>query len=451
MDTVYRCCAGLDVHKQSVQVCVRVLDDKGQSHQWFKKFGTMTSDLLELSGWLSQFGVTHVAMESTGVLWKPIFNILECGFTVWVCNAQHMKQVPGRKTDMKDCVWIAQLLQHGLLKPSFVPERALRDLRDLTREHAQLMGEVTRVKNRIHKILQDANIKASSVMSDVMGVSGRAILKAIVEGNDDPAALAELARGRLRRKMEELVAALTGKIQDHHRFMLKEHLRHLAAVEIVTGEIDARIEQVVACEALNRPRTDAAPVVLNPARTDATPVASSQEGAAPTRPWVPPLRDCLDIADSIPGINMRIGSGILAETGTDMSQFPTAAHLASWAGMSPGNNESAGKRKSGKTEHGDRWLCRLLTQAAWAVTREKEPSYLKSLYNRIARRRGKKRAIVAVGHAILCILHHLLSTGAYYHDLGPQYFDKLNSERTKHYLVKRLETLGFSVQLQPAA
>jgi transposase len=378
-------------------------------------------------------------MESTGVLWKPIFNILECGFTVWVCNAQHIKQVPGRKTDMKDCVWIAQLLQHGLLKPSFVPQRALRDLRDLTREHAQLMGEVTRVKNRIHKILQDANVKASSVMSDVMGVSGRAILKAIVEGNDNPAELAELARGRLRRKMDDLVAALTGKIQDHHRFMLKEHLRHLTALEVLTREIDARIEQVAACEA------------LNPARTDAVPVAPSQEGASAPRPWVPPLTDCLDIADSIPGINIRIASGILAETGTDMSQFPTAAHLASWAGMSPGNNESAGKRKSGKTGHGDRWLCRLLTQAAWAATREKKPSYLKSLYNRIARRRGKKRAIVAVGHSILCILHHLLSTGAYYHDLGSQYFDKLNAERTKHYLVKRLETLGFSVQLQPAA
>jgi transposase len=415
------------------------MDQDGSVTQRTQRFGTMTGDLLQLRDWLSGFKVTHVAMESTGVLWKPVFNILEDAFTVWVCNAQHIKQVPGRKTDVTDCQWIAQLMQYGLLHPSFVPQRALRELRDLTRERAQMMNEVTRVKNRIHKVLEDANIKASCVMSDVLGVSGRAILTAIVEGTEDPAALAELARGRLRSKTQELRAALQGRVSEHHRFMLREHLRHLKALEILVGELEARIESACQHEALNPPQL----------RESAPP--SGEDEPSCTARYVPPFRDCLELLDSIPGVNTCIAQTILAEIGTDMAQFPTPGQLASWAGICPGNSESAGKRHSGKTRHGNRWLRRVLTQAAWAATHEKPGSYLKSVYRRIARRRGKKRALVAVAHAILIIAHCLLSTGAYYHDLGQDYFDHLNEERLTRYLVKRLESLGHAVELQPVA
>ena len=439
METIYRRCAGLDVHKESNQVCVRIMNDDGGVDQRTERFGAMTGDLLRLRDWLSELKVTHVAMESTGVLWKPVFNILEGAFTLWVCNAQHIKQVPGRKTDVKDCQWIAQLLQYGLLQPSFVPHRGLRELRDLTRERAQMMGEVTRVKNRIHKVLEDANVKASCVMSDVLGVSGRAILAAIVEGTEDPEALAELARGRLRAKTEELRDALEARITDHHRFMLREHLRHLKALEILVGEIEARIDTVCASDAINPPQ----------ARQE-TPPSGKGETPGPEH-FVPPFQDCVELLDSIPGVNICIAQTILAEIGTDMAQFPTGGNLASWGGLCPGNCETAGKRHNGKTRHGNRWLRRVLSQAAWAATHEKPGSYLKSLYRRIARRRGKKRAIVAVGHTILLIAHCLLSTGAYYYDLGQDYFDHLDEERLTRYLVKRLESLGHAVELQPAA
>ena len=439
METIYRRCAGLDVHKKSIQVCVRIMENDGCVTQQTHRFGTMTGDLLQLRDWLSAQKVTHVAMESTGVLWKPVFNILEDAFTVWVCNAQHIKQVPGRKTDVRDCQWIAQLMQHGLLQPSFVPQRALRELRDLTRERAQMLGEVTRVKNRIHKVLEDANIKASCVMSDVLGVSGRAILTAIVEGQEDPAQLSELARGRLRKKQQELRAALQGRVRDHHRFMLREHLRHLHALEVLVGEMEARIDVACESEALNPPQL-----------AEQAPASADQPGAC-DEPFVPPFRDCVELLDSIPGVNTCIAQTILAEIGTNMAQFPTPGHLASWAGICPGNSETAGKRHSGKTRHGNRWLRRILTQAAWAATHEKPGSYLKSVYRRIARRRGKKRALVAVAHAILVIAHCLLSTGAYYQDLGQDYFDHLNEERLTRYLVKRLESLGHAVELQSVA
>ena len=439
METIYRRCAGLDVHKESNQVCVRIMDNDGSVEQQTERFGAMTGDLLRLRDWLSELKVTHVAMESTGVLWKPVFNILEDAFTVWVCNAQHIKQVPGRKTDVRDCQWIAQLMQHGLLHPSFVPQRALRELRDLTRERAQMMGEVTRVKNRIHKVLEDANIKASCVMSDVLGVSGRAILTAMVEGTEDPAALAELARGRLRAKTPELRAALQGRMSEHHRFLLREHLRHLRALEVLVGEMEARIDLACENEALNPLQ-----------RREPAPPSGEQENSCTGR-FVPPFRDCVELLDSIPGVNTCIAHAILAEIGTDMAQFPTSGQLASWAGMCPGNSETAGKHHSGKTRHGNRWLRRVLTQAAWAATHEKPGSYLKSLYRRIARRRGKKRALVAVAHAILVIAHCLLSTGAYYYDLGQDYFDHLNEERLTRYLVKRLESLGHAVELQSVA
>jgi transposase len=407
MDVVYPCCAGLDVHKETVAVCVLWTGEKGRHQEEVRTFGTMTRDLLALSGWLASKGVTHVAMESTGVFWKPIFNILEGRFEVVLVNARHIKQVPGRKTDVKDCQWIAQLLQHGLVRGSFIPPLVLRQLRDLTRHRAQMVGEESRIANRVLKVLEDANIKLGSVASDALGVSGRAILKAIQEGEERPDVLADLARGRLRSKLPDLKAALEGRLTDHHRFLLRMLGQHLDYLEKITADLDTRIEELMR-----------------------------------------PFQAEVDLLKTIPGVKDQVAAALVAEVGVDMSQFPTELHLSAWAGMCPGNNESAGKRKSGHTAKGNRWLRRALSQAAWAASHTKN-TYLSAQYRRLAGRRGKKRAIVAVGHTILVIAYHMLNRRQPYQELGGDFFDRFRPEHLKRALVRRLEKLGYEVELRP--
>jgi transposase len=407
METIYRCCAGLDVHKMTVVACVRQVEPSGRVREAVRTFGTMTAELLLLSEWLAEAGVSHVAMESTGVFWKPVFNLLEGRFEVLLVNPRHMKQVPGRKTDAKDSQWIAQLLQCGLLRGSFIPPKSIRELRDLTRQRSQLVAEKAAVANRIQKVLEDANVKLAGVATDVLGVSGRAMIRALIAGQDDPAELAELARRRLRRKLPELRAALQGRVSEHHRFLLRHLMSHLDALEGLITELNLRIVAVVA-----------------------------------------PFAEAVERLKTIPGIDQRTAEGLVAEVGTDMGRFPTAGHLASWAGMCPGNHESAGKHRSGRTTKGDRWLRRVLTQAAWAASHTKG-TYLSAQYHRLAARRGKKRAVVALGHTLLVIAYHVLKDQTPYKELGADYLDRLEPERLTRQLVRRLEKLGHKVTLEP--
>jgi transposase len=407
VESLITCCAGLDVHKKTVVACVRRIDAVGSIHSEVRTFGTTTAELLELADWLALRDVTHVAMESTGVYWKPIFYLLEASFDVLLVNPQHISQVPGRKTDVKDCEWIAQLLQCGLLKRSFVPPRPIRELRDLTRQRSQIVAEKASVANRIQKVLEDANIKLGSVATDVLGVSGRAMIRAMIAGNEDADDLAELARMRLRKRIPELRAALQGRVTAHHRFMLRMLMNHLEALEGLIAGFNAQIERATA-----------------------------------------PFAEEIQRLATIPGVDRRTAEAVIAEIGPDMSWFRTADHLAAWAGMSPGNNESAGKRKSGRTTRGDRWLRQALTQAAWAASHTKG-TYLAAHYHRLAARRGKKRAIVAVGHTLLTIIYHLLTRKTEYHDLGADYLDRLNPDRLTRQLVRRLEKLGHKVTLEP--
>lgn len=423
METVFGRCAGLDVHKMFVMACVRVVDG-AMVHEEVRRFSTVTAELLALGDWLAEQMVTHVAMESTGVFWKPIYNLFEERFVVLLCNAQHLRQVPGRKTDVKDCQWIAHLLSCGLLKGSFVPQRPLRELRDLTRHRAQLMGEMTRAKNRIHKVLEDANIQLDCVASDILGVSGRAMLQAMIEGEENAEDLAQLARGRLRGKKKALEAALEGRIRDHHRFMLKIHYDHLHYLESQVGEMEDRITQVIHSEELNPPE---------------------DQGSASV-----PFHQAHELIDAIPGLNQRVIVSVLAEIGTNMDQFPSERHIASWTGICPGNHQSADKRKSGKTTKGSAWLRRALMEAAWAASRAKD-SYFAAQYTRIARRRGKKRALVAVAHSLLVTIYYMLKTKRPYRELGPDFFDRLNTDRLTNYFVKRLEALGHKVNIEKAA
>ncbi|HEY2428420.1 MAG TPA: IS110 family transposase [Acidimicrobiales bacterium] len=407
METIYRCSAGLDVHKMTVVACVRRAGPSGRVREEVRTFGTMTAELLLLSDWLAEAGVTHVAMESTGVYWKPIFNLLEGHLEVLLVNPRHIKQVPGRKTDVKDCQWIAQLLQCGLLRGSFIPPRPIRELRDLTRQRSQLVAEKASVANRIQKALEDANIKLAGVATDVLGVSGRAMIRALIAGQQDPEELAELARRRLRRKLPELRAALRGRVSEHHRFLLRHLMSHLDALEGLIAELDLRIAAAM-----------------------------------------PPFAEAAERLKTIPGVEQRTAEGLIAEIGTDMERFPTSGQLASWAGMCPGNNESAGKHRSGRTTKGDRWLRQTLTQAAWAASHTKG-TYLSAQYHRLAARRGKKRAVVALGHTLLVIVYHVLKDRATYEELGADYLDRLEPERLTRQLVRRLERLGHQVTLQP--
>jgi transposase len=410
MDIIYHRVAGLDLHKKTIFAEVRCVNQQGKLETDLRTFGTTTRDLLQLSDWLTEHGVTHVAMEATGVLWKPVWNILDGHFDeLLLVNPRELKQAPGRKSDIKDCQWIAKLLQHGLLRGSFVPCRPQRELRDLTRHRAQLQGERSRVANRIHKLLEDANIKLGAVASDILGVSGRDMLQRLARGQQDPVELAKLARGRMKRKIPQLQLALEGTFGDHHRFMLRQLLTHLEHLEQQVAEFSARIEELLA------PFLD------------------------------PELNKKLQ---EIPGVDRATIENVVAEIGLDMNQFPTADHLASWAGMCPGNEESAGKRKRSRTTHGNRWLRRALAEAAWAASHTHD-TYLNAQYQRLAGRRGKKRALIAVAHSLLVILYHVIKHRVDYRDLGPDYFDHLNPERTKRYLVRRLEQMGYEVQLEP--
>ncbi len=406
METIFARCAGLDIHKETVEATVRILEGT-RVQQQTRRWGTMTGEVRAMAEWLEAQGVTHVAMESTGVFWKPLYNILENRFTLILVNARHLKQVPGRKSDVRDSQWIAQLLQYGLLRGSFIPVRPQRELRDLTRHRTQLVGEQTRVANRLHKVLEDANIKLGSVASDILGVSGRAMIQALMEGEQEAAKLADMAQGQLRGKIPELERALEGRVTEHHRFMLRLLWQELAGLEELIAQVERKIEEV-------------------------------------TRPFVPQIEQM----DPVPGVDRRLAEVVLAEVGADVSPFPTDQHLASWAGMCPGNEESAGQRRTGRTTQGNRWLRQALVQAAWAASHTKH-TYLAAQYRRLVGRRGKKRALVAVGHSILVILYHLLKHGTCYSDLGGDFFDRLQPERLTRYHVKRLECLGHKVTLEP--
>jgi transposase len=409
MRIVYARCCGLDVHKKSISACLLTPDDQGGTQQQVRRFGTMTRDLLELSDWLASNQVTHVAMESTGVYWKPVWNIFEGIFTVLLVNAQHVKAVPGRKTDAKDCQWIADLLQHGLLRGSFVPPSPIRQLRDFTRTRASLRQDHTAVANRMQKILEDANIKLASVASDWLGVSGRIILNQMLDGEEDTEKLAHLCRGRLREKIPEMQLALEGRMTEHHRWMLRLQREQLEFLEAQIAKLDAKIQEHMS-----------------------------------------DYQKAVDLCTTIPGIEAIAAANLIAEIGVNMEQFPSAQHLASWAGLCPGNNESAGKRLSGKARNGSVWLRRNLCQAAWAASHSKN-TYLSAQFRRLAARKGKKRAIVAVGHTILVIVFHMLKNQQPYRDLGADYFDRRNAEQLKRSLVRRLERLGVQVSIVSTA
>ena len=409
MDRQLERCCGLDVHKDTIAACVRIGGPSGRAAQHVQTFRTTTADLLVLQDWLAAQGVTHVAMESTGVYWKPVYYALESDFTCLLVNAAHIKQVPGRKTDVHDCVWIAQLLEHGLLRGSFVPPVPIRELRDLTRYRKGLIHDRTRVANRLHKALEDAGVKLASVASDILGVSGRAMLEALAHGTTDPEILAQLARGRLRGKLPALRSALAGRFRSHHAFLVAQLLAHLDYLEEAIATLSTEIESRLA-----------------------------------------PFADQLTRLDSIPGINRRTAEVIIAEVGVDMSVFPSAAHLASWAALCPGNNESAGKHKSGKTRKGNRWLRNALIEAAAGASRAKD-SALQARFRRVLRHRGPKKAVVALAHALLRIAYHVLADGTTYRELGADYSDRRHTQRLTRRAIRLLEGQGYRVTLEPAA
>ena len=431
MRVIYECVAGLDVHKKTVVACrMRVTADK--RIEWeMKTFETMTADLLRLHDWLSEWEVKQVALESTADYWKPVFNILEDGFEVILVNAQHVKKVPGRKTDATDAEWLAELMLHGLLRASFIPAKPQRVLRELTRYRTTVVRERGRVVNRVEKLLESTNIKLSSVVTDVMGVSAKAMLRELAAGATEPQALAQLAKGRLRNKLQTLEAALTGTVDEHHRFLLAQQLGHIdfldEQIEVLNQQISQHLEQ------MTRPPAD-----------DDGSGASENETGEPLS-W----SAAVELLDTIPGIDRRTAEVILAEIGLDMSQFPTADDLASWAGFAPGNHQSGGKRYSGRTTKGNRPIGAALNQAAWAASRTKG-SFLKARYHRLATRRGKKRAIVAIGRSILVSIWYMLSRQESYQDLGADYYDQRRKETKISYLTTQLSKLGFVVTLDPA-
>lgn len=437
---LYRRVAGLDVHKKSV-VATRMRVMEEDRAEWeTETFGTTTPDLLELHDWLLEWAVSHVAMESTGDYWKPVYNVLEDTFELLVVNAKHVKHVPGRKTDVKDSEWLAELMMHGLLKASFIPSKPQRALRDMTRYRTTLVQERTRLVNRVQKLLEGANIKLSSVATDIMGVSARAMLAEIVAGQTDAESMADLARGRLRAKIPQLEKALTGIVLPHHRFLLAKQLVHIDFLDEQIEEVSAEIGRQL--EAMSRP----------PDRSGLDTGQGTEEGAIPGQDK-PPLTwlEAVALLDTIPGVNQRTAEKMLAEMGLDMSRFPTAGHLATWAGLAPGNHQSGGKRYSGRTPKGNRALTTTMVVAAWTAVRSKD-NFLKARYHRLAARRGKKRAIVAVAHSMLISAYHMLSQQQPYHELGGDYFDQRKKEAKVSYLIRRLEKLtggSVNIEIQP--
>jgi len=408
MQVVYERCCGIDVHKRQVVVCVLLTAPDGRVQRHIQTFSTMTADLLALDDWLRELGIEQIALESTGVYWRPVFNLLEEGRTIVLVNAQHMHTVPGRKTDVKDSEWIADLLRHGLLAPSFIPPKPIRELRELTRYRKTLVAERADLVNRVQKVLETANVKLAAVATDVLGKSGRAMLEAIVAGEADAATLAELARGRLRAKLPALRQALEGRVEAHHRFLLARLLEHIdfleAALQTVQEEIDRRLA---------------------------------------------PYTEAVERLQTIPGVGPQAAATIVAEIGLDMSRFPSAKHLTSWAGLCPGNKESGGKRLSGKTRKGDVWLRAVLLEVAWAIAHTKD-NYLAALFRRLAQRRGLKRAALAIAHSVLGIIYYMLRDGTAYQDLGVAYFQQLDKVKIERHHVRRLEQLGYTVTLSPA-
>ncbi|MFF4410863.1 IS110 family transposase [Streptomyces sp. NPDC001404] len=407
MDVLHERCAGIDISKADVKVTIRVPGTGKRRRKETRTFTTMTRDLLAMRDWLLSEGVTLVGMEATGIYWKPVFYLLEHDLECWLLNARHMKAVPGRKTDVKDAEWIAELVEHGLVRPSFVPPEPIRQLRDLTRYRTEVVRERTREAQRLEKLLEDAGIKLSSVVSDILGVSGRAMLEALIRGERDPQVLAEMARGSMRGKRSVLTEALTGRFSDHHAFLARTMLDRIDTCTATEARLTERIEQHVA-----------------------------------------PFRRQLELLATIPGVSPRTAPVILAETGADMERFGSAAHLASWAGVCPGNHESAGRQSTGRTRHGNPWLKAVLGQTAVSAARAKD-TYLAARYRRIAARRGKKRALVAVEHSVLIAIWHMLTHEVEYADLGGQYFlERTGRARQTRRLVSQLNQLGYQVTLQ---
>ena len=410
IETVVERAAGLDIAKASLAACVRVptLDGGWQVHK--RKFATMTADLGALADWLAEHRVTRVGMESTSDYWRPVLYLLEERFECWLLNAGHMRGVPGRKTDMTDAEWICDLVAHGLVRPSFIPPPPIRRLRDLTRRRAILLGDRSREKQRMEKLLEDAGVKLSVVVSDLFSKSGRAVLEALIVGERDPRVLAELARGRLRVKIPALAEALAGRFAEHHAFLARMILTHIDGIGAMLTELDARTDEELA-----------------------------------------PYRTQVKLLDSIDGIDTRTAQVIVAEIGADMARFPSAAHLASWAGVCPGNNKTAGKAKSGHTRPGNRWLKSALGTAALGAIRRRG-SYLHALFRRVAARRGGKRGLAAVAHSQLVTIWHVLNTQTAYHDLGGDYFlRRENPEHRRRRAIDQLQRLGYRVTLEPAA
>src|SRR5258706_925547 len=408
MQVIHERCAGIDIHKKTVVVTVLITQANGQVQKFTRTFSTMTVELLALADWLDSLQVVQIAMESTGVCWHPVYHVREEGRTLLVVHPQHIKALPGRKTDVKDSEWIADLFRHGLLQASFVPPKPIREVRELTRYRKTLIQERTQEINRLQKVLEGANLKLAAVATDVLGKSGRDMLEAVVGGEQDAEVLAELARGKLRAKLPALRQALDGRIQSHHRFLLERILAHIDFLE----ESIAHLQQEVARR-------------------------------------LGPYEEAMTLLLSIPGIQAVAAAAIISEIGVEMERFPSAKHLASWAGVCPGNKQSGGKRLSGTTRKGNTYLRAMLGEVAWIISRMKD-NYLAAQSHRIARRRGREKDIVAVSHSLLVIIYHVLREKKPYRDLGADYFDKLDTARIERHHVRRLEQLGYTVTLTPA-
>ena len=408
MDVLYQRCAGLDVHKDTVVACARIMT-RGEVARTVRSFATTTSGLLVLADWLSEHGCTHVAMEATGVYWKPVWHVLEESFALSLANAAHVKNVPGRKTDVNDATWLGELLAHGPIRASFVPERPTQELRALLRTRKQLVREQVSHVQRVHKTLEDANIKLASVLSDIVGMSGRAMLRALIAGETDPVVLAGLAHRRVKAGRQELVEALRGDVRPHHRFLLALHLRQIDGLDEAIMAVDRQIDEQLA-----------------------------------------PFRRAVELLTSIPGVSALSACSIVAEIGTDMARFADAGHLVSWAGMCPRNDESAGKRRSTRLRRGNPWLKTVLVQCAWAASRAKL-TYLQAQFHRLRARRGAKKAICAVAASILTAVYHMLRDGTLYRDLGPDHLRPASPDHLARKLVRTLNNLGFHVELTAAA